>query len=77
MASPVFGPANMLPKLKQQKVTAAIIAIGDNTIRRTYAARVREHGFELINAIHPARSGFTHSKNRHERRHRRQRSDLC
>ncbi len=51
---PVLGPVNLLPKLKLQKVKAAIIAIGDNAIRRTYAARVLEHGFQLINAIHPS-----------------------
>jgi UDP-perosamine 4-acetyltransferase len=51
---PVLGPANVLPKLRQQKVKAAIVAIGDNAVRRSYAQRLLEHGFELINAIHPA-----------------------
>jgi UDP-perosamine 4-acetyltransferase len=50
---PVFGPANLLPKLRQQKVKGAIVAIGDNRVRRSYAARLLEHGFELVNAIHP------------------------
>jgi sugar O-acyltransferase (sialic acid O-acetyltransferase NeuD family) len=50
---PVLGPANILPKLRQQKVKAAIVAIGDNAGRWAYAIRLIEHGFELITAIHP------------------------
>lgn len=51
---PVLGPANVLPKLRQQKVKGAIVAIGDNAVRRSYASRAVEHGFQLLNAIHPA-----------------------
>ncbi|MGB7160369.1 MAG: acetyltransferase [Tepidisphaeraceae bacterium] len=51
---PVLGPSNLLPKLRQQKIKGAIVAIGDNRTRRSCAALVREHGFELVNAIHPA-----------------------
>lgn len=52
---PVFGPVNQLPKLRQQhRIKGAIVAIGDNTVRRSYAARVVEHGYELVNAVHPA-----------------------
>ncbi len=50
---PVLGPANQLSKLRQQKVKRAIVAIGDNAVRRSYATRLLEDGFELINAIHP------------------------
>ena len=49
---PVLGPMNLLPKLKQ-KVRLAIVAIGDNRARRTYAAKLAHEGFELVNAIHP------------------------
>ena len=49
---PVFGPANQLPKLAK-KARAAIIAIGDNRTRRSYAQMLMEQGFELVNAIHP------------------------
>jgi sugar O-acyltransferase (sialic acid O-acetyltransferase NeuD family) len=49
---PVLGPLNLLPKLKQ-KVRRAIVAIGDNRARRTYAAKLVQEGFELVNAIHP------------------------
>ena len=50
---PVLGAANVLPKLKSQKVKHAIIAIGDNRARRSYAQVLQQQGFELINAIHP------------------------
>jgi UDP-perosamine 4-acetyltransferase len=50
---PVLGPTNILPKLRQQKITHAIIAIGDNQTRRRYAAAVEGEGFELASAIHP------------------------
>jgi sugar O-acyltransferase (sialic acid O-acetyltransferase NeuD family) len=50
----VLGPANLLSKLRQQRVRGAIVAIGDNRIRRTYRNEVDAAGIELINAIHPA-----------------------
>jgi UDP-perosamine 4-acetyltransferase len=50
---PVLGPLNILPKLRQQKVAHAIVAIGDNRTRLRYAGAVECEGFELINAIHP------------------------
>ena len=50
---PVFGPLNILPRLRQQKITHAIVAIGDNRTRLRYAGAVEGEGFELINAIHP------------------------
>jgi UDP-perosamine 4-acetyltransferase len=52
---PVFGPANQLPKLSK-KLKFAIIAIGDNRTRLTYAKMLLEQGFDLINAIHPTAS---------------------
>src|SRR5258707_11231661 len=51
---PVFGPINVLPRLRQQKIRAAVIAIGDNRTRARYAALLRENEFDLVNAIHPA-----------------------
>ncbi|HEY2586707.1 MAG TPA: acetyltransferase [Tepidisphaeraceae bacterium] len=53
---PIFGPANVLPKLRQQGVRGAIVAIGDCRARVQYAAVLREQGFELVNAIHPTSS---------------------
>ena len=53
---PVFGPPNQLARLKAKKVKGAVIAIGDNRTRRTYAQMLVEQGFELISAIHPRAS---------------------
>jgi sugar O-acyltransferase (sialic acid O-acetyltransferase NeuD family) len=51
---PVIGQINSLPKIRAQKIKGAIIAIGDNRTRNSYAKIVRDSGFELINAIHPS-----------------------
>jgi UDP-perosamine 4-acetyltransferase len=51
---PVLGPMNVLPRLRQQRVSHAIVAIGDNRTRLRYAQMLRGHGFELANAIHPS-----------------------
>lgn len=51
---PVLGSVNMLPRVRQQKIGFGFVAIGDNRVRRQYAAMLREHGFTLINAVHPS-----------------------
>jgi UDP-perosamine 4-acetyltransferase len=51
---PVLGSINMLPKLRRQDVAGAIVAIGDNRVRRSYAGLVFESGLQLISAIHPS-----------------------
>ena len=53
---PIFGPANVLPKLWQRGIRSAIVAIGDSRARQQYAAILREQRFELVNAIHPTAS---------------------
>lgn len=53
---PVFGPANLLPKLRQQNIQAAVVAIGDARIRLQYAQILRRQGFAPVNAIHPTAS---------------------
>ncbi len=50
---PVLGPSNVLPKLRQQRVAHAIVAIGDNRTRQRYLAAIEAEGFELVSAIHP------------------------
>jgi UDP-perosamine 4-acetyltransferase len=50
----ILGNVNLLPKLKQQKVSGAVIAIGDNRVRAGYAKLLRDEGLELISAIHPS-----------------------
>jgi UDP-perosamine 4-acetyltransferase len=54
MGLPILGPIHLLQKLRKQDVRGAIVAIGDNRIRRTYAEQVLESGLELITAIHPS-----------------------
>jgi sugar O-acyltransferase (sialic acid O-acetyltransferase NeuD family) len=51
---PVIGPVNQVSRLRQQKIKGAIVAIGDNRVRVSYAALLSEHGLELITAVHPA-----------------------
>ena len=50
----VLGALNLLPKLKSKGVRGAIVAIGDNRVRRSYAKKLAAAGLELINAIHPS-----------------------
>lgn len=56
---PVLGPidilfeSNLLERYKPG-VKCAIVAIGDNGVRRGLADQTQNHGYELINAIHPS-----------------------
>src|SRR3954451_1192383 len=50
---PVLGHLNLLPKLKAKGVAGAVVAIGDNRVRRSYAEKFAAAGLELVNAIHP------------------------
>jgi sugar O-acyltransferase (sialic acid O-acetyltransferase NeuD family) len=50
---PVFGAIHLLSRLvHQHKIAAAIIAIGDNRARASYAKALDELHIPLINAIH-------------------------
>ncbi len=52
---PVLGTLDDLPALRDELgVDAAIVAIGDNGIRREFADKISSMGFVLINAIHPS-----------------------
>jgi sugar O-acyltransferase (sialic acid O-acetyltransferase NeuD family) len=52
---PVFGAVHLLGRLIQQhRIAAAIIAIGDNRARASYARAVDDLRLPLINAIHPS-----------------------
>jgi sugar O-acyltransferase (sialic acid O-acetyltransferase NeuD family) len=50
---PILGDLDCLPGLRSQ-IAGVIVAVGDNGVRRAFADRVEEMGFELINAIHPS-----------------------
>ncbi len=49
---PVLG--QMLPQLRTLGVAGAVVAIGDNGVRRAFADEIQAMGFDLINAIHPS-----------------------
>lgn len=50
----VLGGLERLPELRERGISAAVVAIGDNGIRRAMADSLEENGFELVNAIHPS-----------------------
>ena len=50
----VLGPIQLLEKLRrQQHARGAIVAIGDNRVRRGYLRELDMAGLEAVNAIHP------------------------
>lgn len=51
---PVLGGLNSAAKLFADGKRKAIIAIGDNGVRRNIARDVEGIGFELVNAVHPS-----------------------
>lgn len=54
---PVFGGTDDLPRFSQElECTGAIVAIGDNSVRRMLAREVTRHGIPLISAVHPSAS---------------------
>lgn len=50
----VLGPVNLLPKLRQQRLRGAVVAIGDNRVRRKYRTEIDAAGLDAINAVHPS-----------------------
>lgn len=51
----VLGHPDDLPRLRDEvAVERAIVAIGDNGVRREFADHLTSLGFELINAVHPS-----------------------
>ncbi len=50
----VLGDFSMLEALIFKGVTGAIVAIGDNQVRRSYTEEISKLGLPLINAIHPS-----------------------
>jgi sugar O-acyltransferase (sialic acid O-acetyltransferase NeuD family) len=52
---PVLGDLSMLERLRDEgKVSGAIVAIGDNGVRRAFAEQIDAMGIPLVNAIHPS-----------------------
>ncbi len=51
----VLGSLEDAARLRDELgVRRAVVAIGDNGVRREFARRLEDAGFELINAIHPS-----------------------
>lgn len=51
----VLGHPDELPEIKARfGATGGVVAIGDNGVRRSFADRLEELGFELVSAIHPS-----------------------
>lgn len=50
---PILGNHQLLPYLKKKGIKNAIIAIGDNTLRKQRFFELKKAGFTLINAIDP------------------------
>lgn len=51
---PVLGDLDALPDLHARGIRAAVVAIGDNGVRRAMAEALHENGFEVLSAIHPS-----------------------
>lgn len=51
---PILGDLSALGDLKAQGLAGAIVAIGDNGVRRSFADEIEAMGVDLINAIHPS-----------------------
>jgi sugar O-acyltransferase (sialic acid O-acetyltransferase NeuD family) len=52
---PVLGDIAVLPEIAAEHgIAGAIVAIGDNGVRRSFAERIEDMGIALINAIHPS-----------------------
>lgn len=52
---PVLGALNELPRLREALgVQGAIVAVGDNGVRRAQAGRVARFNMPLVNAVHPS-----------------------
>lgn len=50
----VLGDHHLLNELKTKGVSGAVVAIGDNGVRRAYSTIVETAGLELASAVHPS-----------------------
>jgi sugar O-acyltransferase (sialic acid O-acetyltransferase NeuD family) len=51
---PILGDIQALPDLRRQGLAGAIVAIGDNGVRRNFSQQIEDMGVPLMNAIHPS-----------------------
>jgi UDP-perosamine 4-acetyltransferase len=50
---PVLGDLGIIPNLRRDGISGAVIAIGDNALRELRSRQLSDQGFDLVNAIHP------------------------
>jgi len=50
----VLGDLSLIPSFADLGISGALVAIGDNRIRQTYAETLEKTGIGLISAIHPS-----------------------
>lgn len=51
----VLGSLDDLPRLRDEmEIAGAVVAIGDNGVRRDFAERIELMGLELVRAVHPS-----------------------
>jgi sugar O-acyltransferase (sialic acid O-acetyltransferase NeuD family) len=51
----VLGGLSVVPRLRDERgIEGAVVAIGDNGVRRDFADRVDDAGLTLLNAVHPS-----------------------
>ncbi len=53
MGIPVMGDHSVLPRLMEEGVKGAIVAVGDNQIRASHFKKLSDMGLEMVNVIHP------------------------
>lgn len=51
---PVLGGIGQLRDIRKRGIEGAMVAIGDNGVRRALGDLIEKHEFELISAIHPS-----------------------
>ena len=52
----ILGDFSILPSLSEMGIGGAIVAIGDNRVRKVYAEELSKNGISLVSAIHPSAS---------------------
>lgn len=56
LGRPILGDYSFLPKLLEENINHAIVAVGDNKIRREHFQKLEKVGFQMVNAVHPSAS---------------------
>ncbi len=52
---PILGDLEAVGRLRAEgQIDGAVVAIGDNGVRRAFAARIERMGVPLVNAVHPS-----------------------